>query len=49
MESNLIQTKCRQEYAEFKMMGIDSNNADVVLDTFSYPVGCSCAYKDLSA
>ena len=49
MENHLIKTKCRQDYAEFKILGHDTNDngEEVVLDTLSYPVGCSCVYKDL--
>ena len=47
MENHLIKTKCRQDYAQYKILGHDTNNGEeVVLDTLSYPVGCSCVYKD---
>ena len=47
MDNSYLRTKCRQDYAEYKLTGIDSNGTEVVVDTISYPVGCSCVFQDL--
>ena len=35
-------TECRQEYSDHKMVALDEEGEELVIDTFSFPSCCSC-------
>ena len=35
-------TKCKQEYTDHKMVALDDDGRELVVDTFSFPSCCSC-------
>jgi len=38
------ETKCKQEYSEHRLVALDSAGQQLVMETFTFPSGCSC-YK----
>ena len=36
------ETECRQEYTDHKMVALDEEGEELVVDTFSFPSCCSC-------
>ena len=38
------ETECRQEYSEHRLVALDSAGQQLVMETFTFPSGCSC-YK----
>jgi len=40
-------TECRQEYADHKLVALDEEGKELIVDTFSFPSCCSCFMQRL--
>ena len=44
--SSRDRTFCRQEYMDHKLVALNSDNSQVIIDTFSFPSCCTCYVQE---
>jgi len=44
-ETLSLVTGCRQEYADHKLVAVDEEGQELIVDTFRFPSGCTCVHN----
>lgn len=44
-ETLSLVTGCRQEYADHKLVAVDEDGKELIVDTFRFPSGCTCVHN----